>query len=149
MTLTQEDGSAADARTAAIHSAALGEISSPFRTMTFPRGIFVSTVSTEREAWSRRRAVSVASNVTLGRRAAARNAETSVSARPFNGPSAKRRATAFFVCDPYSTTSERSLRRVSRPVRTSRTSIAPVAVLRENLPVVDDARRDRAPRPSE
>ena len=61
MTLTHEDGSLAEARTAAIHWAVRGVISSPRRTMTFPRGIRVNTLSTELPAATRRSAVSCAS----------------------------------------------------------------------------------------
>src|SRR5688572_25307974 len=66
-TLTQEDGSETDARTAATHADVRGLISSPFRTIIFPRGIFVNTLSTERDASSRRCAVSAAFNDRLGR----------------------------------------------------------------------------------
>ena len=62
VTLTQDEGSEAEARTAAIHCAARGVISSPRRTITFPRGICVKTLSTERAAPPRgARAVSAAS----------------------------------------------------------------------------------------
>ncbi len=47
VTLTQDEGSYAEARTAAIHWAARGVISSPWRTITLPRGIRVNTLSTE------------------------------------------------------------------------------------------------------
>ena len=50
VTLTHEDGSWPEARTAAIHWAARGVISSPRRTITLPRGILVNTLSTERPA---------------------------------------------------------------------------------------------------
>ena len=61
VTLTHEDGSDAEARTAAIHWAERAVISSPRRTITFPRGILVKTLSTEREAAARRSPVRAAS----------------------------------------------------------------------------------------
>ncbi len=61
VTLTHEEGSLAEARTAAIHCALRGVISSPRRTMTLPRGIRVNTLSTDRPAAARRSAVSAAS----------------------------------------------------------------------------------------
>ena len=61
VTLTHEDGSEAEARTAAIHWAARAVISSPRRTITLPRGIRVKTLSTERAAAARRSAVRAAS----------------------------------------------------------------------------------------
>jgi hypothetical protein len=118
--LTQEDGSETDARATAIHSAARGEISSPLRTITFPRGIFVSTVSTEREACSRRRAVSFPLKTRFGRIAPERKLAISVTSRPERGPPVSRDASALFSCDPYSTTSASSRRRVSSPVAGSR-----------------------------
>ncbi len=57
MTFTQDEGSEAEARTAAIHCAARVETSSPRRTITLPRGMRVKTLSTERAAASRRAAV--------------------------------------------------------------------------------------------
>ena len=114
-TFTQEEGSETEARAAAIHSAALGEISSPLRTMTFPRGILVSTVSTERAACSRRRAVSFPLKIRFGRSAAARKPATSVRSRPDRGPPESLAARTLLACDPYSTTSASSRRRTSRP----------------------------------
>ena len=61
VTLTHEEGSEAEARTAAIHCAARGVISSPRRTMTLPRGMRVKTLSTERAERSRRSDVCAAS----------------------------------------------------------------------------------------
>ena len=61
VTLTHEEGSEAEARTAAIHCAARGVISSPRRTMTLPRGMRVNTLSTERAERSRRSDVCAAS----------------------------------------------------------------------------------------
>ena len=61
VTLTQDDGSEAEARTAAIHWAVRAVISSPGRTITLPRGIRVNTLSTDCEASTRRSPVSAAS----------------------------------------------------------------------------------------
>ena len=61
VTLTHDDGSDAEARTAAIHWAERAVISSPRRTITLPRGIRVNTLSTEREAAARRSPVRLAS----------------------------------------------------------------------------------------
>ena len=136
--LTQEEGSETETRAAAIHSAAREEISSPFRTMTLPRGILVRTVSTERAAWSRRCAVSVPLKTRLGRNTVARKPATSVRSRPSRDPPDRRAARALLVCEPYSTTSESSRRRDSRPEAESRINSPrpPFSVMRSRLSTI-------------
>src|SRR5262245_60963014 len=101
VTLTHDDGSEADARTAATHCAVRAVISSPRRTITLPRGIRVKTLSTPADAAARRSDVSVASYTRLGRSVAARNAAISVRSRVVSALSARRDETAVRVSLPY------------------------------------------------
>ena len=123
--MNQEDGSETDARTAATQTDVRGVISSPARTMTFPRGIFVKTLSTPREASSLRCAVMVELNVRLGRSDAARNAATSARSASRSGVSERRIDTSDFVSEPYSTAAGESRLRCSRPVEVSRRRMPP------------------------
>src|SRR4029079_16735847 len=120
-TLTQDDGSDSDARTAATHSEVRGVISSPLRTMTFPRGIFVKTLSTAADASCRRFTVSAAFRVRFGRRDAARNAATSARSGGRSGLSVSRPETSDFASDPYSIAGGELFWRCSLPVEVSRT----------------------------
>ena len=120
-TLTHDDGSETDARTAATHRDVRGVISSPVRTMTFPRGIFVKTLSTAADASWRRFAVSALFRVRLGRRDAARNAATSARSGGRSGLSASRSETSDFASEPYSIAGGELFWRCSRPVDVSRT----------------------------
>ncbi len=137
-TLTQDDGSEADARTEATQRDVLGVISSPLRTITFPRGIRVKTLSTAPDASDRRRVVSAAFRVRLGRSAAARKAATSARSEAPSGPSESRVETSALTSDPYSRAAGAFLWRCSRPVEVSRTTTPPFCSSVE-LAVVHDS----------